>query len=225
MSQPRMNLYGFPHKAIRSSLSIATFTAGSIDYANEDSLKELKLLTDELVSMLQLHAKAEDDVMLADLEAKAPGSTAENMAEHEELEKMIEAFHEELKGIGSDSSPMALYDFYMNLNRFYSRYLEHMEMEERQINPLLWEHFSDEEIQGMQGRILGTFTPEESLMWNKYIVPAITPFERTIMLGAVKQNAPPEFFDAVVRMLRDYMPSHQIDQVLNVINNPAKQES
>ena len=58
-------------------------------------------------------------------------------------------------------------------------------------------------------------------MWFKYIVPALNPFERTIILGGFKANAPVEYFDAVVNMLAENMPASEYSQMLSMLNQPA----
>jgi len=46
-------------------------------------------------------------------------------------------------------------------------------------------------------------------LWFKYIVPALNPFERTMIMGGFKANAPAEFFDKVLNMLKEYMSENE----------------
>lgn len=107
MSPPRMNIYGFPHKGLRIALSQLSMLSGNTDYSDAESLAKLKNLSLELITLLGLHLHSEEDVVLPALETKVPGSTRQNVEEHEQLEKEIEAFDKQLTNITVDSAPNA----------------------------------------------------------------------------------------------------------------------
>lgn len=205
MSQPRANIYGFPHKGLRIALSQLSMLSGNTDYSNADSLKKLKNLSVELVTLLDLHLHSEEDVVLPALEAKMPGSTSENVEEHEQLEKEVQAFDKQLTDITVDSAPNSGAQFYEAVYNFHSKYIAHMAMEESDINPLIWANFTDEEIMAWHGQVMSTLTPDQIMLWFKYIVPALNPFERGMIMGGFKENAPAEFLDKVLDMLKEYM--------------------
>ncbi len=79
--------------------------SGNTDYSNAESLEKRKNLSTELVTLLDLHVHSEEDILLPALEVKVPGSTRENVEDHERLEKEIKAFDEQLKNITVDSTP------------------------------------------------------------------------------------------------------------------------
>ena len=56
---------------------------------------------------------------------------------------------------------------------------------------------------------MATLTPDQIMMWFRYIVPALNPFERSIIMGGFKENAPVEFFGQVLKMLKEYMPENE----------------
>lgn len=62
MTQPRMNVFGFPHKGLRNALSQLSLLAGNTDYNNQESLNQLKSLNAEVVTMLEFHANAEESI-------------------------------------------------------------------------------------------------------------------------------------------------------------------
>ncbi len=204
-----MNIYGFPHKGLRNLLSQVSLLSGNTDYSNAVSLEKLKDLTTELVTLLDLHVHSEEDVLLPALEVKVPGSTRENVEEHEQLEKEIKDFDEKMKNITVDSTPDSGVKFYESVYNFHSKYIAHMAMEESEINPVIWANLADEELMELQGQIMASLSPDNIMMWFKYIVPALNPFERTIILGGFKENAPAEFFDQVLNMLKEYMSENE----------------
>ena len=213
MSQPRMNLYAFPHKGLRNAISQLSLTAGNTNCSDQDSLNTLKSLAKEVFTLLGLHAHSEETVVLPALEAKVPGSSEENIAEHEQLEKEIEVMKQELNTITMDSSAHFVSSFYEAVANFYSKYLAHMAMEESKMNALIWANFTDAELMEQHGKIMSTLTPEQIMMWFKYIVPALNHFERTIIMGGFKENAPTTFFDSVLDMLSGLIKQNEYQQL------------
>ena len=97
MSQPRVDIYNFPHKGIRNLISQVSFLAGNTDYSNQHALDELKKKAAELILILNLHLHSEEEHLLPALEAKLPGSTRENVEEHELLEKTVDQIRDSLR--------------------------------------------------------------------------------------------------------------------------------
>lgn len=214
MTRPRMNGYGFPHKGLRLALSRLVVVSGNTDYSDESSLNALKTLAKEVIELLHLHAIAEDSVILPALEERLPGSTASNVEEHKALEEEISEFAKQLEGITVTSGPASGAKFYESVTRFFANYINHMAMEENDMNPLIWGNFSDEEIMSWQGRIMSTLTPAHISSFFKYMVPALNPFERNIMLGGFKANAPAAFFDSIIGMLKEHMTQLEHSQMV-----------
>lgn len=216
MDQPRVNLYGFPHKGLRNALSQLSFTAGNTDYSDEQSLNQLKSLTKEVLLLLDLHAHSEEEIVLPALETRVVGSTHENIEEHEQLEKEINLLEQQINSIQVDSPPFLGIAFYETVSNFHSKYIAHMFMEESEINPLIWANFSDEELLGFHGQVMASLTPYQIKTWFKFIVPALNSFERSIIMGGFKENAPVDFYNEVFNDLKQYMTTqdHQRMQAI-----------
>ena len=84
-------------------------------------------------------------------------------------------------------------------------------MEESRMNPLIWNHFTDEELMEVHGTIMSKLVPEQIVLLFKYIVPALNPMERNIILSGFKANAPEEFFNQVLNVIREEMPASSFD--------------
>lgn len=207
MSQPRVDIYNFPHKGIRNLISQVSFMAGNTDYSNQHALDELKKKAGELILILNLHLHSEEEDLLPALEAKLAGSTRDNLEEHELLEKTVGQISDSLGKITVKASPIEGVQWCSMLTGFQAKYLDHMAMEESEMNPLIWNHFTDEELMGIHGKIMSKLAPEQIVLWFKYIVPALNPMERTIILSGFKANAPEEFFRQVLDVIREEMPA------------------
>ena len=178
---------------------------------NEYALDELKTKIAELVLLLNLHRHSEEEDVLPALEAKLSGSTQDNVEEHEALEKTVEQISDFVGRLTVEASPVEGVEFSSMLNGFHAKYLDHMAMEESKMNPLIWKHFTDEELMGMHGAIMAKLAPDQIVLWFKYIVPALNPMERNIILSGLKANAPEEFFDQVLSVIREEMPTGSFD--------------
>ena len=194
--------------------------SGNTDYSNAESLEKLKILSVELITLLDLHLHSEEDVVLPALEAKMPGSTSENVEEHEQLKKEVQAFDKQLTNITVNSAPNSGAKFYEAVYNFHSKYIAHMAMEESDINPLIWANFTDEEIMAWHGQVMSTLTPDQIMLWFKYIVPALNPFERSMIMGGFKENAPAEFFDKLLNMLKEYMSENEHLKLETMLSQP-----
>ncbi len=214
MPQPRVDIYNFPHKGLRNQLSQLTFSAGTTDYSNQQSLTELKDRTAELVLNLDLHRHSEEDFLLPALESKVPGSTAANVTEHEETQEDVNQFVAHLDGLTVNSAAADGIRFYTLISNFQTKYSAHMAMEESDMNPLIWANFTDEELMGMHGEIMATLEPKHIISLFKYIVPALNPMERNIIMSGFKANAPREFFDEVAAVIREEMPAESYQQMV-----------
>eukprot|EP00730_Choanoeca_flexa_P012557 TRINITY_DN4389_c0_g1_i1.p1 TRINITY_DN4389_c0_g1~~TRINITY_DN4389_c0_g1_i1.p1 ORF type:complete len:227 (+),score=67.87 TRINITY_DN4389_c0_g1_i1:35-682(+) len=211
MAPPRANIYGFPHKGLRNALSQLMFKAGNVNVNDEKSIEELQSLSKVVVTILELHQKSEDKVMLPDVEAKAPGSTKENVEEHDRMHKMVEAFADAVSKVKVGCVSNVANEAYVSIAAFFAAYLEHMRTEETAMNEVIWANFDDEEIMSWHGRIMATLSPEQKMMWIRFIVPALNEGERHAMLGQLKANAPIEAYKATINMLSNYMSEEDLE--------------
>lgn len=190
-----------PHKGIRNAFSQLIHLAGKTDYNDRRQVEKLYNLGKETFHFLHCHARDENEVTLAALEARAPGASAHDMEDHERIEARqldLEQALEEIHNTAQQGGLSAKVSwFYGSLLDFWSDYLKHMAEEETVTQHLLWKHFSDEELAEHRRQIIGRLEPETLVMMLKYIAPALAPAERHGLLKGMKMNAPGPFFEAV----------------------------
>lgn len=210
MTAPRVNIYGFPHKGLKNGLSQLWLEAGKADVSNEESVERLKALSEQLTLLLELHQQAEDEFVLPALEARAPGTTSHNAAEHDRLHQIVIDIQKQTQALNSGDAMAAVNQLFTTIGQFISDYIRHMDEEEQDMNQVIWEHFTDEEILGWQGQIMGKLTPDQKMMWFRFIVPALNPMERQIMLGGVRQNVPAAVYQGILDMLSQHMTQDEL---------------
>ncbi|MBL8016922.1 MAG: hypothetical protein JNK43_06605 [Ignavibacteria bacterium] len=211
----RVKLFEAAHKGLRSALAQFSFRLGKCDFNNPQQVSELHLLGRDLFMMLTTHANDENSIILAELEAKLPGASKHDMDDHRRLEtdqgaieKLLDELNE-MSGKEQDASGMGA-ELYMKFSKFHGEYLLHTVEEESETQRLLWENFTDEELHGMRGRIIGKFTPLIFEKWQSYIMPAITQSDLLMMLGGMKANAPAQFEKLMV-MAEKYLPAEEFE--------------
>jgi hypothetical protein len=212
MENPRPLVYEVPHKAIRNALSQFSLLAGNTDYNDKGEMEKLKNLADEIFKILDSHAKHENNVPLKYLEQKLSGGSVHDKEDHERIESEMYKLEEALKDLyeRSENGEELRYpgnDFYEQLTDFHAQYLQHMLEEERETQPLLWKYFTDEELKQHEMEIRSAITPEEMLLWAKYMFPAFSDSSRIEMLRSISAAAPPQFYEAVLKVAESVLPA------------------
>lgn len=213
MNQPRVNIYGFPHKGLRNGLMKLSYQLGQLNLHSQEQIKEVTDLAEELSELLRLHLRSEEEFVLPPLEAKVPGSTEHNHEDHLAMEKLENDMVSAVKNLKTQASQPALEVAYAQTNLFIREYFRHMSEEEEEINEVIWANFTDEEILQWQGQILAHLTPDQFNKWFKYIIPALQPMEQTIMLSGFKANAPAEAYQQTIESLLPLLRPEQAAHV------------
>jgi hypothetical protein len=206
----RVKLFEAAHKGLRNALSQFSYLLGKCDFNNQTDINRLHSLGKDMCMLLNSHANDENSIILAELEAKVPGSSKHDMDDHERLEKdqdAIEKLLDDIKALnskGEDSSGIGA-ELYIKFAKFHGEYLLHTVGEETDTQKQLWENFTDQEIHGMRGKIIGRFTPDAFEKWQAFILPAITHNDRAMMFGGLKANVP-EQFTKMMAMAEKFLP-------------------
>ena len=96
----------------------------------------------------------------------------------------------------------ALRRLYLRLSLFVAENFEHMQREETQMNAALWVTHSDEEIRAIEQRIIASHEPQEMQLALRWMLPHLSPEERSAMLDGMRAHAPAEAFAGVLGLIR-----------------------
>ncbi len=214
----RILVYEIPHKAIRNLLSQFSLAAGKTDYNDRGDLQKLKEIADDVIDLLYEHAEHEDNVPLKYLEEKIPGSSVFDKEDHVKIESEMNKLKDELdKLITRSLQGEDLYyngnDFYVQVSDFHAKYLLHMFEEETVTQPLLWKHFTDDELRNQEMEIKKSISPGQMLRWCKYMIPSFTPNARAGMLKEIKAMAPPDFFNAILNVCKSVLSTEDFSKM------------
>jgi len=197
----RHDIYGPAHKGLRLALSRLVIQIGQTDFADFASSRETIAALRCQMAFSEAHLNHEEHEIHGPLNERAPGSVMALDAAHahhrasfvwiEELMQRIDnAIGDERRRLGRD--------LYLRFTQFVAEDFEHMAEEEKVTLPLLWEHFTDEELMAMEGRIVAGLKPEQAIFSIGLMIPAMNPAERIRFLSFARSSAPRPAFDALL---------------------------
>ncbi|MES1226148.1 MAG: hypothetical protein ABUT20_62310, partial [Bacteroidota bacterium] len=211
-----------PHKGLRNALSQVSMLAGKTDFSNVHEIEKLHELGTAVFSILNIHAADEDAITLAELEKRCPGCSEHDVKDHikihaiqDRLEKMLTRIYADAKAGKNVNDDGA--EFYLSWSEFHGIYLEHTAEEERMTQPLLWKHFTDEELASHRGKIMAKNPPQTLLTWFRFIIPAQSHTERVGLLSGFKKMAPPEFFTRGMEVIQKALTEKEFAELQNAL--------
>jgi len=172
----KVDFYGTIHKAVRRRLFTVSMQIGTTDFTNSTEVAELGAALQALIKFLRRHAEHENAHVNPLIERVAP--EVDFATEHEEqeaaLDSLEQAFDEILASVEKLEKGAALY---FRFNGFVSRYLEHLNEEEAMM-PVLWAHYTQEELGIVFMAIVKSITPVEMQDSMPYLMPSLNPQEK-----------------------------------------------
>ena len=96
----------------------------------------------------------------------------------------------------------ALRRLYLRLSAFVAENFEHMQHEETHMNAALWATHSDDEIIAIEQRIIASHQPQEMMLAMRWMLPHLSPDERSAMLGGMRATAPADAFAGILGVIR-----------------------
>jgi hypothetical protein len=205
---PAVDLYRDIHKGIRAELFALTATAGSIDPSDRCDRAALAAHVASVAGVLESHAHHEDVVIDPVLERYLPDLATDINDDHDRLELMFSSITDLGSAIvdvaGSDQRRL-LQLLHLDLARFTSSYLAHIDLEERVVMQRLPELLDVDEIAAMHGAIVGSIPPDEMARSLAFMLPAMNIDDRAELFGGLRLAAPPEAFDATMGLARSVL--------------------
>jgi len=184
---PRLDLYAHIHKALRLFMSDTLLHLSRLDIDDPLDLACGLAQLDALLDAAQHHVQRENEFVHPAIEARRPGASAAIDAEHDEHMDAIAGLRAESAALRALPSVGAAQRLYRRFAAFVAHNFEHMGVEENRHNQALWAAYSDEELHEIHGRILASIGPREMSEVLRWMIPALTPAERALVLG----NLPP----------------------------------
>jgi hypothetical protein len=227
----RMKSYDVPHKGLRNALSQMQFLAGKTDYSDKNEVEQLYQLGQDVFKILTIHATDENEVTLAELEKRCPGCTLHDVGDHEQIHIAQDKLEQLLVNICNKSKAGEEVteegeEFYLAFSEFHGTYLEHTAEEERITQPILWKHFTDEELASHRGKIMAKNPPQTLLIWFRFVIPSQSHRERLSLLTGFKKMAPATFFADGMQVIKQALTATDFDKLDHALESkPTGEET
>ncbi|MHA2104952.1 MAG: hemerythrin domain-containing protein [Candidatus Hodarchaeales archaeon] len=200
----RVDFYSYSHKGLRFALNNLAFEFGKLDFNNSSKLQELSDELNNLSKFLHFHALGEDKFVFPMIKEKAESLFNLLTNQHNEFEPLEKDYLETLQEIFSlpegDEKKALGKEFCNKYNFFISLYLKHLQVEERDLLPLLWENFTDADLIVAAGKFASAMPPEVVGYAMGVMLPASNFEERIGLMTNVKKNAPPPVYQNIEKL-------------------------
>lgn len=226
-SPARYDIYAFIHKGLRACFAHTLVAVGRLDCSDSEEVDFVLSEVEDLLAFCRSHLAKENKFVHSAMESRRPGSTRQGGADHEHHEQAIAALAEQvetLRRLPALRREAATRELYRDLGRFVAENLEHMAMEEREHNRVLWETHSDAEILAIEGAIVASLTPEDSRLSQGWMLRAMSAGERAGFLGAIRANAPAPVFEGMLQAARALLGERdrrKLETALGIAAAPA----
>ena len=182
---PRFDLYAHIHKALRLFMTDTLQHLGRMDVDDPLDLACALAQLDALLDAAAHHVEKENTFIHPAIEARRAGASAAIEVEHEEHLDSIATLRAESAALRSMPSAAAAQRLYRRFAAFVAHNLEHMGVEESRHNQALWAAYTDGELHELHGRILSSIGPREMAETLRWMIPALTPAERALVIGGL----------------------------------------
>ena len=195
------DFYYAVHKGIRLANARLLIRLGRADAGDaEEVSRVLDDLRDHLTIGLS-HLTNENREIHAALDQRCPGATdhaGEDHAHHEEAFGELEAMADEVARTPMPFRAEALRRLYQRFALFVADDLAHMHEEETVLMPLLLKHFTREELEAIEMRIVTSIPFEKNVLFMRAMLPAASVSERRAMLEGMAAAMPGDVFDGLM---------------------------
>lgn len=205
---PRLDLYAGIHKALRCAMADALVALGQLDVDDAAELAVTSQRMQDLLAFCASHVRHENDFVHAAMEARAPGASAAVAHDHDEHLAEIEQLARQCRALpqaAEQDRERAALALYRAFSGFVAHNFAHMLVEETAHNQVLWAHYTDAELADLHDALVASIPPEEMMVVARWLVVAMNPAERCMLLADLRAKAPPPAFDAVLAAVQPHL--------------------
>ncbi len=206
LTSPHFDLYGPVHKGLRAYMADTLQRFGSLDVADATQLQDACNQALELLDLLRSHVDHEDEHIHPLFERCRAGGAAQATEEHVQHRKELECLAVEVRGLLAAPSYPAADALYQGLAELMAGNLVHMRLEDLGHQSVLWAHYTDAELEALDGRIVASLAPKEMMLFLRWMLPAMSPPQRLRLMLALRA-APATVQAAVARLAQQHLPA------------------
>jgi hemerythrin-like domain-containing protein len=199
-TESRPEIYTHIHKGWRNRLFQMSIKAGRQDYTDQASLDSFYSELQSVVAGIRLHHHSMEERFIHPLlSARVPGGVERLDRQHRHVDHLLDNLLLHFDAMRSQAAGFEKrrelgLEFYLAFNRFISFFLIHIDQEEEQIQPALWNLCTGEELETAWRAILSNQTPQEAIENLGMILSSVDVDEMGNLLAFAKASLPAEQF-------------------------------
>jgi len=216
----RYDIYRLVHKGLRAFMCDTLCKMGKLDVDDEEEIHELVSQLDTLLHVCRSHLHHENHYIHPALEARAANSSAQTAKEHDQHEQAIKLLENSLLNLQQCPAHLRTQNalaLYRRLAIFIAENLEHMQVEESYNTQVLWQHYSDEELQGIERELISSVPEEESRIFWRWMLPYMTHQERLELLGKIRNHAPEPVWHGMLALVKMHASPRDVEKLINAL--------
>jgi hypothetical protein len=197
-----------------------------LDLSSEYEVQACAAALTGLANWLEDHLVIEEQfVHRALAQRRSHGVLSGLRRDHEEHERSLSLLRSDVAALVSaqsedpDARRARARHLYLAFSRLVADNMLHMAVEETELNPLLWETFTDEELFGIYAAILASERPEQLNLSVSWLLPAIPPDERVRVVGGARHAMPEPAFDALLLQVKSVLMPRDYDKLVSALTN------
>ncbi|HAO46744.1 MAG TPA: hemerythrin domain-containing protein [Ferruginibacter sp.] len=206
----RYNIFYQIHKGLRAMLYESAILVQQTDFSNEEETAGIAGRLGQVVQLFDKHAHSEDTNILDKIESLEPSVATLFAEEHVKdhiLSNRLTALINMLQSAGSAAEKEELGSaIRVAFTEFVVFNLEHMAKEERELNKLLWDHFTDEDLHAVTMQIISGISPDLLQSYNYWMMRGLSNNEISSWLIQVKNTAPDGVFNGLMQLAEAELP-------------------
>ena len=170
------------------------------DFSKEEEGKATLRKLKHVLELYAEHGQHEDTHVFPAVKEASPAAVAALEAEHEKDEQLVNDLLLQIRAYkNADATHKAAigYGIHISFQEFVAFNLQHMSKEEKTINPVLWQHYTDDEIAAIQRSIVRNISPESNMYYTRWMLRGMNDAEISAWFRKVKETAPTEVWNGL----------------------------
>jgi hypothetical protein len=210
MSVNRFNIFNQIHKGLRAMLYELALQIQQTDFSEVEEAEALVKEVKQVVSFFAAHAEHEDRFILPAV-ARHNARIIEAFA-HEHMEDgflaglLLESVQAWQAAADATGRVKAGSDLFYHFTEFTAFNLVHMNKEERFLNEVLWQYYTDAELYELERQILASVPPDILAVESRWMMKGMSNPEIIGWLRGVKQAAPEALFFSFLALAEEELP-------------------
>jgi hypothetical protein len=205
---PRFDLYRRIHKALRAFMGETMVLVGQLDSYDTEQVAAAMTQVRSMAVFCEAHLAHEDTFVHPAMDkggTTASQPTADEHVHHVSACRQIEAMAAAVRGAAASLRPALIDELYHGIALFMAESLVHMHAEETENNALLWQLHDDQALIAIEHAIVDSLEPDEKMLSLRWMLPAMNPTERLMMLSNARMGMPSEVFEGMLNGVKDFL--------------------